>query len=67
MDLDVRLIYRLIPKTHGLLGYTTFFSTTPINRFLEASFSVEGSTQRKSVCFWVSVDRYALYGVACNF
>jgi hypothetical protein len=38
MDLDVLLIYRLIPRTHGLLGYTATFGTTPISRFFKASW-----------------------------
>jgi hypothetical protein len=38
MDLDVLLIYRLVPRAHGLLGYTATFCTTPISRFFEAFF-----------------------------
>jgi hypothetical protein len=37
MDLDVLLIYRLIPRTHDLLGYIATFGTTPISRFFKAS------------------------------
>jgi hypothetical protein len=51
IELDVLLIYRLIPRTHELLGCTTTFGTTPIHRFLESSFSVYNSTQRKSNYF----------------
>jgi hypothetical protein len=33
------------------------FDTTPISRYLETSFSVHDSIQRKDACFWVSVNR----------
>jgi hypothetical protein len=36
MNLYVVLIYRLIPRTHGLLGYTASFGITPISRFFKA-------------------------------
>jgi hypothetical protein len=66
MDLIVLLIYRLIPRTHGLLGYTITFGTTPICRFFKALFFFHGCIRHGSVCFWVSVDRYALHRFACK-
>jgi hypothetical protein len=66
MDLDVLFIYRLIPRKTSLPESIVFFDTTQISRFLGASFRVQDSTQRKDVCFWVSVDRYALYRGACK-
>jgi hypothetical protein len=108
MDLDVRLIYRLIPRTHGLLQSYIFlhlvfllngidnllsnltwtwmyFSSIDWYRermvylnilpllvplqsvaFFEPFFFCHGCIRHKSVCFWVSVVRYALYRFACN-
>jgi hypothetical protein len=38
VNLDMLLIYRLVPRTHGLHKYTVTFSTTPIRRFFKASW-----------------------------
>jgi hypothetical protein len=66
IDLVVLLIYRLILRKPGWREWIEFFDITPINRFLQASFSVHDSTQRRRVCFWASVNRYAFHGVACK-
>jgi hypothetical protein len=66
VDLEVLFIYRLIPRKSGFRESTGFFDTTPISRFLRASFSVHGGIQHESACFWVSVDRYALYSGTCE-
>jgi hypothetical protein len=42
MDLDVLLIYRLIPRTHGLLGYIATFGTLQSVAFLRLLGSVCG-------------------------
>jgi hypothetical protein len=57
IDPEVFFIYRLIPRKSSFLDLIVFFDTTPISRFLGASFSVHDSIQCKSACFWVPVDR----------
>jgi hypothetical protein len=63
IELEVLFIYRLIPRETDCPGWLTAFATTPVSRFLGASRSFLGRTQRKSTCLWVSVDRYALHRV----
>jgi hypothetical protein len=60
MDLDVRLIYRLIPRTHGLLGYTATFATTPISRFFGAFFCFTNAYDMK-----VLVSKYHSIDMHC--
>jgi hypothetical protein len=59
-------IYRLIPRKFGFRELIVFFDTTPNSRFFVASFSVHSGIRHESACFWVSFDKYALYGVACK-
>jgi hypothetical protein len=63
---EVLFIYRLIPRKFDFLGWLAAFCSTPINRFLWASGSAPGRIQHKNVCFYVSVNRYALHRVACK-
>jgi hypothetical protein len=66
INTEVRVIYRLTPKKYGFRESIVFFDTTPISSFWGDSFSVHGGIQRKSACFWVSANKYALYRGACE-
>jgi hypothetical protein len=61
MSLDVLLIYRLMPRMHGLHGYTATFGTIPISRFFRAFCSVHEVTGRTDACFLASVDSQAMH------
>ncbi|SAL96113.1 hypothetical protein [Absidia glauca] len=66
MDLEEHFIYRLVLRKLGFRESIVFFDTTPISRFLGTTFKVHGGIKHKRACFLVSVDRYALYGRACE-
>jgi hypothetical protein len=48
------------------LSKLPFFVTTPISRFFGGVFCFHGCMRHKSACFWVSADRYSLYGGDCE-
>jgi hypothetical protein len=66
MDPEVLFVYRLIPTKSSFREYIVIFDTTPVRRYLKASFSVHGGIGYKSACFWVSVNIQTLYHGACE-
>jgi hypothetical protein len=44
----VLFVYQLIPRKSGFRESIVFFDTTPISRFLRASFSVHGGIRHES-------------------
>jgi hypothetical protein len=66
MNLDVLLIYRLMSRMHGLLGYTATFGSTSISRFFMVYLSVHKLIEHPNACFVVPVDSHTLHCVACE-
>jgi hypothetical protein len=67
IDLEVLFIYRLVPRKSYFLGPLAIFDATSIGRILMTSQSVHDRTQHKRAGILVSVDRYTLFCVACEF
>jgi hypothetical protein len=66
MDLEVLCIYRLVPRKFDLLGQVGAFGTIPASRFGGLLVALTAAYSIPIACFWVSVNRYALYSDACE-